>query len=172
MYTSCQGNISPQQMLFINRIVKEKVPSLVTTLYDNDPNGIKYTCNLLNKIFEESLFDVELSVTKKEAVGFISSDMEKPDFIQSMNKNFGKTAEMKINRAFDGKSQAIFTFPIADKGQEGVAMASLKKFVEGVYRIKKIPARFQTEYASAKDFNEDLKNLKTKEIDNQIFIYQ
>jgi len=172
LYTSCQGNISPQQMLFINRIVKEKVPSLVTTLYDNDPNGIKYTCNLLNKIFEESLFDVELSVTKKEAVGFISSDMEKPDFIQSMNKNFGKTAEMKINRAFDGKSQAIFTFPIADKGQEGVAMASLKKFVEGVYRIKKIPARFQTEYASAKDFNEDLKNLKTKEIDNQIFIYQ
>jgi len=164
LYTSCQGNMSPQQMLFINRIVKEKAPATVTTLYDNDPKGVKYTCNLLNKLFEDSPFDVELSVTKKEAAGFITSNMDKSDFIQTMKKHFGKTAEMKINRTFGGKSQAVFTFPIAEREQEPVSMQALKKFVEGVYRIKNIPERFQTEYSLAKDFNDDLKNLKTKKL--------
>ena len=97
LYASCQGNMSPQQTLFINRIVKEKAPALVTTLYDNDPNGVKYTCNLLNQLFENSPFDVELSVTKKEAIGFITSEMDQLDFIQTMKNHFGKTAEMKIN---------------------------------------------------------------------------
>jgi hypothetical protein len=170
LYTSCQGNMSPQQMLFINRIVKEKKPVQITTLFDNDTHGIKYTCNLLNKIFEDRPFDVELSVTKTEVSGFITSDMDRPEFIQSMNKNFGKTAEMKISRAFDGKSQAVFTFPVVEN--EAVVMASLKKFIEGVYRIKNIPAHFQTEYSSAKDFNDDLKNLKTKNINNHISVNQ
>ena len=171
LYTSCQGNMSPQQMLFINRIVKEKTPGHVTTLYDNDPNGIKYTCNLLNKLFEDNPFDVELSATKKDVVAFITSDMEKPDFIRAMNKNFGQTAEMRINRTFEGKSQAVFTFPIGSE-QEKDTMSALKQFIDGVYRIKNIPGHFQTEYPSAKDFNDDLKYKKTKEITNQIFINQ
>ena len=170
LYASCQGNMSPQQTLFINRIVKEKLPEFVTTLYDNDPHGIKYTCNLLSKIFEDSPFDVELTVTKKEATGFITSDMEKSDFIQSMSKNFGKTVEMKISRAFNGRSQAVFVFPFSEGDQELVTMHALKKFIEGIYRIKNIPQQFQTEYPSAKDFNDDLKNLKLKNINKQISI--
>ena len=170
LYTSCQGNMSPQQALFINRIVKEKNPGFVTTLYDNDPHGIKYTCHLLNKIFEDSPYDIELSVSKKEVTGFITSEMEKSDFIQSMNTNFGQTAAMKINRTFEGKSQAVFSFSIAEKEQEVVAMSALRNFIEGVYLIKNIPAQFKTEYSLAKDFNDDLKNLKAKDKINQISI--
>jgi len=163
LYTSCQGNMSPQQILFINRIVKEKTPALVTTLYDHDPNGVKYTCNLLNKLFEKSPFDVELSATRREVNGFITSEMERPDFIQSMKKNFGKISEIKIDRAFDGKSRAVFSFPVAEQEQERVSMQALRKFIEGVYRIKNIPDHFQTEYPLTKDFNDDLKQLKSKE---------
>ena len=164
LYTSCQGNMSPQQMLFLNRIVKERQPGHVTTLFDNDPQGIKYTCNLLNKIFEDNPFDVELSVTKSEATGFITSDMDKLDFIQTMNKHFGKILDMKISRTFEGKSQAVFSFLVADKEQEIASMQALKKFIEGVYRIKNVPDHFQTEYSSAKDFNDDLKNSKMNEL--------
>ena len=163
LYTSCQGNISPQQMLFIDRIVKEKTPAAVTTLFDNDPQGVKYTCNLLNKIFDDHPFDVEMSVCKKEAAGFITSGMDRSEFIPVMNRHFGQTAEMKIERTYEGKSRAIFTFPIADREQEMVSMQSLRKFMDGVYQIKNIPERFQTVYSSGKDFNEDLKQLKSKE---------
>jgi ribosomal protein S17E len=159
--------MAPQQMLFINRIVKEKSPDFITTIYDNDPNGIKYTCNLLNKIFEDNPFDVEISVTKTEVSGFITSDMEKLEFIGQINKNFGKTAEMKFSRAFSGKSQATLTFPCSDNEH---VMPTLKKFVEGVYRLKNIPDNFNTEYPSSKDFNDDLKSIKTKNIVNQISI--
>jgi len=164
LYTSCQGNISPQQILFIRRIVKEKAPEMTTTLFDHDLSGIKFTCNLLNKIFDDGPFDVELSVTKREAAGFITAGMEQRDFAQTMNKHFGKMAEMKINRTFDGRSQASFSFPVSEKEQEPVLVETLKKFLEGVYRIKNIPAgRFRTEYSLSKDFNEDLKNIKTKQ---------
>lgn len=163
-YNSCQGNMSPQQMLFIDRIVREKLPGLATTLYDNDPNGIKYTCNLLNKIFENSPFDIEMSVSKNEAVGFITSDMEKQDFVQSIYKNFGKSADIRISRTFDGKSQAAFTFPVGDKESQAASMQSLKNFIEGVYRIKNIPVKFQTEYPKEKDFNDDLKMSKNQQI--------
>jgi hypothetical protein len=168
LYTSCQGNMSPQQMLFIDRIVKERQPVAVTTLYDNDPNGVKYTCNLLNKIFENNPFDVELSTTKKEVTGFITSDMDKHDFIQTMSRNFGNTAEMKISRTFEGKNQAVLTFAV-DR-QDVSIMSTLRQFVEGVYRIKNIPGHFQTEYSLAKDFNDDLKNLKIKDQKKQISI--
>ena len=163
LYTSCQGNISPQQMLFISRIVKERASALVSTIYDNDPNGLKYTCNLLDQIFDNNPFDVELSVTKKEVTGFITSEMDQIDFIQTMKKNFDQVAEMKINRTFEGKNQAVFTFPVAEKEQELSSIQALKKFMEGVYRIKNIPDNFQTEYSKAKDFNDDLIHLKTKE---------
>ena len=168
LYTSCQGNMSPQQLLFLNRIVKEKQPLQITTLFDNDPHGVKYTCHLLNKIFEDQPFDVELSVTKTEAAGFITSDMDRHDFIQSMKKIFGNIADMNICRTFEGKSQAVFTFPIAGKEQEAVSMPALKKFIEGIYRFKNIPGHFQTEYPLAKDFNDDLKNSKMKELSMQI----
>ena len=164
LYASCQGNMSPQQTLFLNRIVKEKQPGKISTIFDNDPHGVKYTCNLLNKIFEDHPIDVELSVTKTEVTGFVTSDMNKLDFIQSMNKNFGKIADMNISRTFEGKSQAVITFPIAGKEQEIASMQALKKFVEGVYHIKNIPCQFRTEYPLAKDFNDDLKNSKMKEI--------
>ena len=164
LYTSCQGNISPQQILFIRRIVREKAPGMTTTLFDHDPSGIKFTCNLLNKIFDESPFDVELSVTKREAAGFITAEMGQREFAQTMNQHFGKMAEMKIKRTFDGRSQASFSFPAAENEQGPVPVEALQKFLEGVYRIKNIPAdRFQTEYPLSKDFNEDLKNLKTKQ---------
>ena len=168
LYASCQGNISPQQILFLNRIVKEKQPLQITTLFDYDPYGVKYTCHLLNKIFEESPFDVELSVTKTEVTGFVTSDMDRQDFIQTMNRNFGKVANMKINRTFEGKSQAVFSFPATGGEQETDIMPALKTFMEGVYRIKNIPAHFQTEYPMAKDFNDDLKNKKTKELTVEI----
>ena len=163
LYTSCQGNISPQQIFFINRITKERLPKRFTTLFDNDPKGIKYTCNLLNKIFENNPYDIELSVSKKEAVGFITSDMERKIFINSMNHHFGKFTDVKINRTFDGKSQAVVTFPTSDKEQEIQSMLLLKKFMEGVYQLKNIPDNYSTEYASSKDFNDDLIKLKGKD---------
>ena len=163
LYASCQGNISPKQILFLERIIKERKPAQMTTLFDNDPQGIKYTCNLLNKVSEDQRFDVELSVSKTEATGFISSEMNEKDFTQSINQHFGKTTEINISRISDGNHRATFSFPIANEEQENAAMPALRQFIEGVYQIKNIPEQFRTEYSAAKDFNDDLKILKAKE---------